>query len=278
MGFFDDWAATKRIELEFKKRLEMISDSLKKIAESSNGNQFDFERKMNEFQNSNPFKKFVLSAVRRMVTPLSTKSYSTWRKAARKSTRSNEIYTALMAELKGGLQGDIDKQIEENAKLIRTLPNDVAKKVVSDISQYTFEGKRAKEIEKLIVDKTSQHSRASARLIARTEVSKTNSALIQARSERIGSSWYVWETAQDGDRVRKSHRIMQGVLVNWNDPPSPEFLAGEQSVGNYHAGCIWNCRCYPAPVIDIDFIDWPNKVHVNGIIKKMSKEEFKKIM
>lgn len=61
----------------------------------------------------------------------------------------------------------------------------------------------------------------------------------------------------DGLRVRKSHRIMEGVLVNWNMPPSPERLAGEKDVGNYHAGNIWNCRCYPEPLISVDDIRWP---------------------
>ena len=70
---------------------------------------------------------------------------------------------------------------------------------------------RASDIAKIIQDKTKQHSRASARLIARTEVSKTTTALTKARCNNLDIHWYVWRTAEDGNRVRKSHRIMNGV-------------------------------------------------------------------
>lgn len=86
--------------------------------------------------------------------------------------------------------------------------------------------------------------------------------------------WYVWRTALDGDRVRKSHRLMEGVLVNWKDPPSPEQLACEKNVGYYHAGNIWNCRCYASPIIDVDDIPRNVKVYHNGIVEKMCKDRF----
>lgn len=70
---------------------------------------------------------------------------------------------------------------------------------------------------------------------------------------------------------------MEGVIVNWNDPPSPEELAGEESVGHYHAGNIWNCRCYSEVLLDVDDVKWPHKVYSNGQIKNMSKKEFEKI-
>jgi uncharacterized protein with gpF-like domain len=67
---------------------------------------------------------------------------------------------------------------------------------------------------------------------------------------------------------------MEGVLVNWKNPPSPEELAGEPSVGKYHAGCIWNCRCYPEPIIDLDDVEWPSKVYHDGKIERMSRAKF----
>ena len=141
-----------------------------------------------------------------------------------------------------------------------------------------FVGSVKKKAEALIKEKTDKHAKASERLIARTEVSKTTTALTKARSENLGINWYVWRTVLDGLRVRKSHRIMEGVLVNWNMPPSPEKLAGEKDVGNYHAGNIWNCRCYPEPLISVDDIRWPHKIYINGRIEIISKKEFEKIL
>lgn len=271
---YDQWKMTRRIEEDFLKSLNFLSTLFEKIAIISGNDVNLFQSKMQIFQNSVPYDNYINDVVKRMVTPLAARNYETWRKAARVSTRSHFLYTVLMEELKQGIKKDIDSQIISNAALIKTLPSDTAQKVVRDIEEYALSGLRAEEIEKLIQDKTRQHSRASARLIARTEVSKTTSALTKARSEELGLRWYVWRTMEDGDRVRKSHRIMNDVLVSWNNPPSPELLAKEKDVGRYHAGNIWNCRCYSEPLIDIDDVKWPHKVYINGSIQKMSKARF----
>lgn len=271
---YDQWKMTRRIEEDFLKSLNFLSTLFEKIAIISGNDVNLFQSKMQIFQNSVPYDNYINDIVKRMVTPLAARNYETWRKAARVSTRSHFLYTVLMEELKQGIKKDIDSQIISNAALIKTLPSDTAQKVVRDIEEYVLSGLRAEEIEKLIQDKTRQHSRASARLIARTEVSKTTSALTKARSEELGLRWYVWRTMEDGDRVRKSHRIMNDVLVSWNNPPSPELLVKEKDVGRYHAGNIWNCRCYSEPLIDIDDITWPHKVYINGSIQKMSKARF----
>lgn len=271
---YDQWKMTRRIEEDFLKSLNFLSTLFEKIAIISGNDVNLFQSKMQIFQNSVPYDNYINDVVKRMVTPLAARNYETWRKAARVSTRSHFLYTVLMAELKQGIKKDIDSQVISNAALIKTLPSDTAQKVVRDIEEYALSGLRAEEIEKLIQDKTRQHSRASARLIARTEVSKTTSALTKARSEELGLRWYVWRTMEDGDRVRKSHRIMNDVLVSWNNPPSPELLVKEKDVGRYHAGNIWNCRCYSEPLIDIDDVKWPHKVYINGSIQKMSKARF----
>lgn len=275
---YDQWKMTRRIEEDFLKSLNFLSTLFEKIAIISGNDVNLFQSKMQIFQNSVPYDNYINDIVKRMVTPLAARNYETWRKAARVSTRSHFLYTVLMEELKQGIKKDIDSQIISNAALIKTLPSDTAQKVVRDIEEYALSGLRAEEIEKLIQDKTRQHSRASARLIARTEVSKTTSVLTKARSEELGLRWYVWRTMDDGDRVRKSHRIMNDVLVSWNNPPSPELLVKEKDVGRYHAGNIWNCRCYSEPLIDIDDVTWPHKVYINGSIQKMSKARFSLLM
>lgn len=272
------WNQTRRIENEYVKSLYTLCDMFRKIAESVGEDQELYRQRMNNFQNSYQYEKFITSAVKRMVTPLSSINEQTWRKAARKSTQSKFLYGLLIDDIKKNHEAMINDQIIENASLIRTLPNDVAEKVVKNIAEEAIKGKRARSIEKIIRQDTDKHSRASARLIARTEVAKTQSAITKSRAQNLDMHWYVWRTALDGNRVRKSHRLMEGVIVNWNDPPSPEELAGEQSVGRYHAGNIWNCRCYSEVLLDVDDVKWPHKVYRNGQITKMNKTEFLKIM
>lgn len=268
------WRRSKRIEDEFLSSLNYLVGLFNRIAYSVGEDHKEYVRKMDEFQNSYQFDKFLASSVRRMVTPLAMANFSTWRKAAQEQTKNPLVYRSLIGEINEGLKQDIESQVLSNAMLIKTLPSDTAKKVVEDIEEYTLRGERATTIAQIIREKTDQHARASARLIARTEVSKTTTALTRARSENLGLWWYIWRTAQDGDRVRKSHRIMEGVLVNWNNPPSPERLVGEKDVGNYHAGEIWNCRCYPEPLISADELKFPVKVYINGKIERMGKQKF----
>lgn len=274
----DDWKTTRLLQDSFLDTLSKLTDLFHYIAFSAGDDKEKYINDMRNFQNSEPFNSFVYSAVRRMVTPIAVQNMRTWRMAAKKATKNPSLYRMLMSEINQGLKSDIEMQIEENASLIKTLPTDVAKKVTNDISDMALKGMRASEIAKVIREQTDKHSRASAKLIARTEVSKTTTALTKARCDNLDLHWYVWRTMEDGDRVRKSHRIMEGVLVNWNEPPSPEALAGEKSVGNYHAGNIWNCRCYPEPLIEIDDISWPHKVYTNGKIQTMGKMQFEQMM
>ena len=275
---YDVWRRIKSVEREYLNSLLRLVKIFNKIAKSSGSDQSKYVQVMRNFQNSSQYEKYVYSAVKRMVTPLEVGNMKTWRQAAKKATQGRFLYSLLMDELKQGKNKVIQNQIIENANLIKTLPNDVAQKVVNDIAEASFKGMRAESIERIIRDKTDQHARASARLIARTETAKTQSALTKARCEELDLRWYVWRTAQDGNRVRKSHQVMEGVLVAWSNPPSPEALAGEISVGNYHAGNIYNCRCYSEPLLEIDDVKWPHKVHLNGQIQTMSKSEFMKIM
>lgn len=274
----DDWKTTRILQDSFFDTLSKLTDLFHYIAFSAGDDKEKYINDMRNFQNSEPFNSFVYSAVRRMVTPIAVQNMRTWRMAAKKATKNPGLYRLLMREINNGLKNDINIQIEENANLIKTLPTDVAKKVTKDIEEMALKGMRASEIAKVIREQTDKHSRASAKLIARTEVSKTTTALTKARCDNLDLHWYVWRTAEDGDRVRKSHRIMEGVLVNWNEPPSPEALVGEKSVGNYHAGNIWNCRCYPEPLIEIDDISWPHKVYTNGKIQTMGKMQFEQMM
>lgn len=275
---YKDWKRIKTVEKEYLNTLLKLVKIFKKIANSSGNDQQKYIDSMNNFQNSMQYEKFINSAVKRMVLPLDVGNQRTWREAAKKATKGKFLYRLLMDELKQGTGQIIQQQVMENVLLIKTLPNDVAQKVVNDIAENALKGARAESTEKIIRDKTDQHSRASARLIARTETSKTMSALTKARCEQLGLRWYIWRTALDGTRVRLSHRIMEGVLVNWNNPPAPEELVGEKSVGHYHAGNIWNCRCYSEPVLELEDIRFPARVYYNGQIVMMNKSEFEQIM
>lgn len=274
---YKSWDTSKRIEDQFLKSLYKLAGMIRKLAKQSTSTS-DFQAKCANFQNSEPFLNYINVSVRRMVTPLAVMNMKTWREAAKKATKNPFMYRMLLKEIQEDHQKTIENQVYQNSLLIRTLPSDTADKVTKDIFDLGIQGMRSSQIAKEITKYTDKHAKASARLIARTEVSKTMSAVTEARSKNLGINWYVWRTAEDGDRVRPSHRNMNGVLVNFSDPPSPEALIGLPSVGNYHAGNIWNCRCHEEPLLEVDDISWPHKVYYQGSIQTMTKTKFEQIM
>ena len=213
----------------------------------------------------------------KMVTQLFKDGGRNWKEAARKNSRGRAIYEALRFELQGRMGGEFAYQVRRNAEIIRTLPLDISRNITKYISEEAIKGRRASDIAFEIQQKFPHESRAKARLIARTEVSKTSTALTKSRAEDIGLNWYVWRTSED-QRVRTSHEHMDDVVVSWRDKPSPEALIGKRNLGKYDAGCIFNCRCYPEVLVNIDDIKWPHKVYRNGRIQTMTRNQFTQIM
>jgi len=271
-----NWRQNKQIELKYRRSLQRIN---KKIMDAVRGLKTVKEIKsaLHKVYKSIMFRNIANKIANRFVTNANTIDARTWREAARAGSKSKQIYKALQETLNTNIGHTVDQQILKNANLIKTLPLELSKEITKFVGTKTYEGIRPEEIAETLQGKIFQYTRARAGTIARTESSKAMTALTEARSKDIGVSWYVWLSAKD-QRVRKAHKHMQGVLVNWNDPPSPEALVNERDVGKYSAGNIYNCRCFPRPLISFENVKWPCKVYHNGSITKMSELQFKKIM
>lgn len=145
--------------------------------------------------------------------------------------------------LNSPVSGALASLQQEQVKLIRSLPLEAAMRVHELSLQSLVSSQRASTLAKDIMA-TQAVTDSRARTIARTEVSRASSNLLQARSQYAGSEGYVWRTSDDGD-VRDSHRAMEGVYVRWSSPPTLDKLTG-------HAGCLPNCRCFAEPIFPND--------------------------
>jgi SPP1 gp7 family putative phage head morphogenesis protein len=227
---------------------------------------------------SQVFESFAKSIASNMITATLFDTARSWREAAKEGTQSRLIYQLLKNELEGSVGVVVKKQIKDNAHYIKSMPLDFAERSTKYIAEQQQAGRRSSDIAKDLLNMFPHMSESKTKLIARTESSKASSALTQARSQAIGVNWYVWRTSGD-KRVRSSHKHMDHVLINYNDPPSPEKLIGvKSSLGKYSAGDAPNCRCYAEPVIDIDLLSFPVKVYRNDKITRMTKSDFKRIM
>lgn len=217
--------------------------------------------------------KFAQQAATRMITHQMALNARSWKAAAREGGEGQRIYAALQSELRNTNVGARYRElIAENAQYIKTLPEKVASQFVKEAARLEREGVRAESIQhhKLL----GHLLKWQAMRLARTESAKANAALTQARAEDLGLDWYVWRTSED-ERVRLSHRKMDGVLVSFDDPPSPEQLVGMRSYGHYQAGNIFNCRCYIEPLLSLRQVNWPHKVYAAGVIRYQTLAEFR---
>lgn len=264
------------MELKYRLTLKKVSDLITRTI-SGLETVTDITEALERLSKSKMFNDLANLISKRFVTLANTLDAKTWRDAARANSKGNVIFRALQATLRTNIGLAVNDKFLENATLIRTLPLKVSEEVTKFVATETYKGLRAEEIAKTLQVKVAGYSNARASLIARTESSKAMTALTEARAKDVGVNWYRWSTAQDGNRVRESHQHMQGVLVRWNDPPSPERLVNEKDVGNYNAGNIYNCRCFPRPIINLNNVTWPSKVYYHGSIQMMTRKQFEQI-
>ncbi|AHX12932.1 head morphogenesis protein [Dyella jiangningensis] len=172
----------------------------------------------------------------RMLVEVDARDRLSWAELAGEMSRElrREIQAAPTGELFQAL-------LNEQVTLIKSIPLDAAQRVHELTIKGLEDSTRASEIAKEI-GRSGEVATSRANLIARTEVARTASTLTQSRAEHVGSEGYIWRTSGDLD-VRDSHKQMNGKFVRWDDPPT--LSDGTKT----HAGQIYNCRCYPEPVL-----------------------------
>ena len=271
MSSKDPWSLLPRTEkqyerdlVSFYKQVQTTVEGLTTIAEIVAA--VEAISKMDWFQ------AYAHRTAHNMVKSVLVENAQTWREAARKGQRSYEIHRILKAEFSHNAKFlDI---IEQNATVIKTLPQTLATSISQKAATEAIAGRRTGEIVQSLLSDAPNLARWQAQRIARTEIAKTQSAITQIRCQEIGINWFTWQTSQD-QRVRSSHKHMQGVICAYTDLPDPEKLDHKKSqFGVYGPGTVPNCRCYASPVVDVDFIEWPKKVCKQGDIKLLGKKKF----
>lgn len=272
-----NWEPANRIEVEYQQALKKVGALLERgLSRLTSADEMT--RYLTYVMHTEAFTKWASAAASKMVTALFVSNAQSWRSAAVRGTKSRLIYRMLFKELQGVNGVRVRDLIAHNAELIKTLPLDLAEDVVNHVMKETVAGRRADDVMNDLKSRVPDMLDSKIQRIARTEISKTSTAITRVRSEALNIDWYVWRTSKDS-RVRHSHEIMDGVLVKWTDPPSPEQLAGEKHIyGHYHAGEIFNCRCYPEPVVSLDSLKWPMKVYTGGKIVMMNRGQFEKMI
>lgn len=116
-------------------------------------------------------------------------------------------------------------------------------KLRTEVMQHAFKGGRAESIKKLI-QKNYDVSLDKARFLARQETSLLMSKFRESRYKDIGSNQYKWNGAND-ERERPDHKLLNGTIHSWNDPP----VTNRQTGARNHPGEDFGCRCTAIPIV-----------------------------
>lgn len=158
------------------------------------------------------------------------------------ASQSQRISALLKNEMAQSSVGLMARQMQANqVALIKSLPIDAGIRAQKLALEAAMGGRRADEVAAELL-RTEQVTASRATLIARTETSKANAAITQARAQYVGATHYIWRTAEDGD-VRESHAEMEGQIIPFLSPP----LLSDGMTG--HAGTLPNCRCFSEVVL-----------------------------
>jgi SPP1 gp7 family putative phage head morphogenesis protein len=177
------------------------------------------------------------SAADLMLADVARRDKAGWAKVSREMGRQLHI------EIESAPTGELFRELmQQQVVLITSLPIEAAQRVHNLVLQAQETSSRGEEIIAAIM-RSGEVTEGRARTIARTETGRASSTLLQARATHIGSPGYIWRSMGDSD-VRKLHRKLNGRFFAWSDPP----ISGESGERS-HPGCIYNCRCFPDPVI-----------------------------
>ncbi|MDE2403060.1 MAG: minor capsid protein [Burkholderiales bacterium] len=175
----------------------------------------------------------------RMLTDVDRSDRQQW------ASISAEMSHEIQREIASAPTGELLKQrLAEQVTLIKSIPLDAAQRVHELTIKGLESSTRGDDIVQAIMA-SGDVAKSRAVLIARTEVARTSSLLTQSRAEYIGSTQYIWRTSGDSD-VRPGHKAMNGKVFAWADPPEVEENGRYM---RHHPGQIWNCRCFPEPII-----------------------------
>ena len=155
----------------------------------------------------------------------------------------------------------IDSWSREQVTLITKASQDMLDTVARRIREGVKAGKSARQVTAMINADLPGISYRRARIIARDQTAKLNSALTQGRMADAGIETYIWSTSED-ERVRgnptglypkalPSHYVMNGKVCRWDDPTvwleNGEWVKRADDAPYFHPGMAIMCRCVAIP-------------------------------
>lgn len=270
-----DFGATQRLERAYGSAIKRLLSYV--LPKPEKAETFDgYLHRLSEVSQREDVREVSEYLAGRMVRWVNVLNTKGWRAAANKTQRTRHLHSLLMREMGQATGSEVTRMTRVNASYISSIPRQAAEQLGKEVLRAQQAGARPGTIAKMLQRRYPKLLRSKIALLSRTETQKASLALTQSRAEDLNLPFYIWSTSED-QRVRLSHRRLNNVVIPWAEPPSPEKLFGEPSIGNYHAGGVFNCRCTQIVVLGLDDIHFPASVYWHGAVRNMTRSQFKTI-
>lgn len=238
----------KRTEQQIEKIYKAV---FKKIFTRSNlkqalqGNTIIIANNIEKLTQSDAYNRFCQEFAKKLAAAGLNKSRGIWKKYFEAAKKLHNI--ALPHTYREFERQMLRKAITHNFKMIKSVPQSILKvyqqKDITILIKQVAENKIGRgSFEKQL----REHGYKNAKLIARTESAKLQTAIDRNTSTELGSKAYIWESSQD-KRTRPSHKEMNNVVVFWQTDESKKPLRDGM---RGDAGEFPNCRCNPQAILD----------------------------
>lgn len=216
----------------------------KRLVQASKGQSQAIVSTVFQLQNSSKYDEFCKKFAKKLASAGLSQQKGIWRKYYEAAKAKHlgilpETYSRYQQLL-------LQEAVKHNFKMIKSIPEHVLsvyqQEAVEAVIDQIAKGKTGRKSFETVL---KQHGAKNAKLIARTESAKLQTAIDETRATSLGSVCYQWLSSNDR-RTRQSHREMNGVIVFWRPDNQKPLL--DKMRGN--AGEFPNCRCTPIPILD----------------------------
>ena len=141
-----------------------------------------------------------------------------------------------------------DSWAQTNYSLIVSNARNYVTQINTLCEQGVVNGWGVKQLQEEIKKATDKLTDKKCRLLARDQIGKLQGQVSEAQMEEVGLEMYVWDTSGD-ERVRPSHKPMDGLLCRWDNANVCSYDNGKTWVERpatavkMHPGQDIQCRC-----------------------------------
>ena len=215
------------------------------LSAAVNGNRSIIESELLRLSLSDKYNEFCKQFAKKLAKAGLSNHRGVWRKYF-EAAKKNQIIAISYTYSK--FQKDILKKlIDDNFSMIKSIPQSIMKMYRHKFVDVLFDQTAIGSLSRGSFERQlRRHGAKNAKMIARTETAKLQTAIDRISSTKLGSPCYFWRATKD-HRTRQSHKSMEGVIVFWQDSQDNKPL-----LDNMHgdAGEFPNCRCDVEPIFD----------------------------